>query len=397
MSRLWSKSENRRMYNTVKKSSTIQEAVANCRKAFPKDDLSRDAIDHRLAKYYGVRIAGLITRPDAPARGDDRPSTEATQTRDIMSLVKLVKRSATLEEVCNALDYSPKRVTSLVEEAQRRGMDLQIQGPMVGFRPHGPTKTANVAIPSGEVQRFMVASDVHVGSKHFLKDQFQDFIRRGYAAGHRLCLVPGDILDGCYRHSRWEETHHGFDDQANYAAEVFPQLPGLRYVGITGNHDETFEETGVSVVRSLPDVFRSKGREDFSLVGARGGYIHLLSPGNKRGAFVELWHPGKGVAYALSYKLQKHIEGYAVGQKPDMVFAGHWHQQCYFSTRGVHAFSSGTWHGGQSSFGRMIGGSPAIGGWFIEYRQTEDGTIRTVTPTWNAYYERESPRQVALT
>lgn len=389
--RTWTKAENNKLLAAVKKATSVEEAVLACRKAFPKDDLTRDAIDQRLMRYGLGTIHRLVQRPDAPARAGS-PDASA-----VSRLVSLAKGGKTLEEICNAMDLPPRRVKALVEIAQSQGSSLDIQGPVIGFRPSGPVKTSKVLIPAGEAQSFMVASDIHIGSNHFLKDQFLDFIHRGYEKGIRLCLVPGDILDGCYRHSRWEESHHGFDAQSRYAAEVMPRLPGLTYVGITGNHDETFEtDAGLSVVNALPQVFRDAGRQDFSLVGARGGYLHLVSPGNKRGAFVELWHPGKGCAYALSYKLQKHIENYAVGQKPDMVFAGHWHQQCYFTQRGVHAFSSGTWHGGQSAFGRMLGGAPSIGGWFVDYRQTEDGTLREVSPTWNAYYERESPRAVQL-
>ena len=328
-------------------------------------------------------------------------TTKKGPEKAIERLVKLTKGDGCdLEKACNSLKLHPNGVRKLVSEAQKRGVLIEIDGDFVGRPPRNDeNRSTRIDVsPVSDTIRFAVASDIHIGSKYFLKDYFTDFIHKMHARGVRLILGPGDILDGVYRHSRWEESHHGYQDQANYAVEVMPRLPGLKYVMISGNHDQTFEEaTGIDVVQSLPMAFRSAGRTDFEMVGARGAYLRLMPPGSRgRGVVVELWHPGKGTAYALSYKLQKHVEGYAVGQKPDMVFAGHWHQQCYFTTRGVHAFSSGTWHGGMSPFGKMLGGAPSIGGWEIEVKLTKQGTVREVSPTWHAYYEKEQVRTVEL-
>ncbi len=330
--------------------------------------------------------------------------TPLVQTHNVADafkrLVKLTKGGPLeMEDLCDKMDMSPKRVVKLVADARTAGFQVELQDGLIGRKPPSEAQ-GQIRIPlqgAGTERAFAVASDIHVGSHFFLKDQFQDFVHNAYDKGIRLVLVPGDILDGCYRHSRWEETHQGFDAQARYAAEVFPRLPGLVYRGITGNHDQTFEtDSGLSVVNSLPEVFRSAGRDDFYLYGARGAYLRLINPGERRGLLVEMWHPLKGGSYALSYSLQKHVEKYGVGQKPDVLLTGHWHQQCYFTTRGVHALSCGTWHGGGSSFGKSLGGAPAIGGWTIRYALTKDGTVRDFSPTWHAYYEQEGVRDVGL-
>jgi UDP-2,3-diacylglucosamine pyrophosphatase LpxH len=294
------------------------------------------------------------------------------------------------------MDMSPKRVLRLLDEAKDYGAELGVNGDHVGRKPPPPKLTVRVVLPPGKTHRFMVASDIHIGNAYHLKDPFQDFIHRGYDAGIRTCLVPGDILSGCYRHSRWEDLP-GFDAQAGLAAETFPRLPGLEYWAIGGNHDQTFEDMiGMSVCKALEEVFQRQGRKDLHMLGMRGAYLRLGERG-KRGLLTEMWHPIGKTAYALSYKLQKHVEGYAPGQKPDVLLAGHWHQQCYFTTRGVHAMSCGTWQGGQSAFGKALGGAPSIGGWTISWAATKDGTIREFQPTWHAYYEVEKVRDVGLT
>jgi 3',5'-cyclic AMP phosphodiesterase CpdA len=252
-----------------------------------------------------------------------------------------------------------------------------------------------VAQPGGK-HSFLVASDIHIGSKHHLADKLEDFVERAYARGVRTGLCPGDLLDGNYRHSVWEQSHRGFDEQCREAARSLPRRPGFQWHFILGNHDMTLEEgSGLDVGRAIVDTFRSEGRTDWTYHGSRGAYLRLGVPG-ERGIVVEMWHPCKGGGYALSYKMQNHIRDYAVGYKPDALFVGHWHQQCYFVSRGVHALSSGTWQGGRSAYGKSLGGSPSIGGWVIDYNVTKDGTIREFTPTWNAYYENEQARDIVL-
>lgn len=49
-----------------------------------------------------------------------------------------------------------------------------------------------------------------------------------------------------------------------------------------------------------------------------------------------------------------------------------------------------------ASFAKSLRSAPAIGSWIVEYSLTREGTIRDFSPTWVAYYEKESPREVAL-
>lgn len=319
----------------------------------------------------------------------------------IAKLVALTKtKHVDFESACDALDASPRRLREVLSEAEKRGYTIALEGGKIGRKPSRERESDTMMVPiqvANERRIFAVASDIHVGSKFFLRDQFVHFVHLAYERGVRVILVPGDILDGVYKHSQWEEYAHGFDEQAEDAARVFPRLDGLRYIGICGNHDETFEkDSGMNISQALMDVFRRAGRDDLTLLGSRGGSVRLANTEDERGLIVEMWHPLGGGAYALSYKLQRKIESYPVGAKPDVVLAGHWHQQVYFTQRGIHAMSCGTWHGGKSPFGRALGTSPAIGGWIIEYAQTPDGTVRHFRPEWIAFYEHEHVRSAPI-
>lgn len=386
----WTKKEEAKLLAIVKNCSSLQEVVNAAKVALPGREVSRDSIEKKLRRM-GMKFSDLILSARASSAAGDEAAEAAR-------FAAVAKKGMTIEELCDVLDWSPKRVKQMAEKAKSHGYRIEIAHGHIGYVPPKPlVGERKVIAQPGEEHVFAVASDIHVGSKYFLEEQFIDFVTRAYKEdGVRTIFGPGDILDGVYRHSRWEESHHGFHAQSSHAAKIFPRLPGLRYVMIAGNHDETFEkDSGLDVCRGIEDAFRRAGRDDFTMIGSRGAYVRYAPKGG-RGVLVELWHPLGGAAYAVSYKLQRHVEEYGVGQKPDFLFGGHTHQQVYCVRRGVHCFWSGTFHGGGSSFGKALGGSQAIGGWVVRFKQTKDGTVRDVAPTWRGYYETEAVREVGL-
>src|SRR4029077_17575159 len=168
------------------------------------------------------------------------------------------------------------------------------------------------------------------------------------------------------------------------AIRELPQWPDATWHFIQGNHDETFgSQSGLDAGRAIEQAFRAAGRTDLVYHGARGAYLRLKAPDETRGLLVELWHPrDKANAYALTYRLQKKIERYAPGQKPDLLLAGPWHTTVYMPTRGMHAISCGCWQGGQSSVGKSLGGAPSIGSWIIRYALTPSGAVRRFAQEW---------------
>jgi hypothetical protein len=395
MSTLWTKAEERKLLAAVRASTGPEDAIARVKRALPGKALSFSAIDHKFR-----RLTGGKETPGHAFAAANAKAGHAEATDEVARFVTIAAKGGTLEELCDRFDSSPKKIKELIGIAKKQGFRIDVVGDHVGFVPRAPVPGERRVVASpGEENVFAVASDIHVGSKYFLEECFVDFVTRAYKEdGVRTVFGPGDVLDGCYRHSKWEEKHHGFQDQAAHAAKIFPKLPGLKYVMIAGNHDETFEkESGMDVCKALEGVFRSAGRDDLQMLGARGAYVRYGARGaNQRGVLVELWHPLGGAAYAVSYQLQRHVENYGVGQKPDFCFGGHTHQQVYCVRRGVHCFWSGTFHGGGGSFSKALGGAQSIGGWIVRYKQTRDGTVRDVAPTWRSYYEVEDVRELGL-
>lgn len=428
----WDAAKTQVAVEEVRKSRTIDEAVARVRAALAWPTMTYNAIREAVKRYGGVaEFVSLLLPPEvsaepppavppvliqdpeipvyvvteeppaeAPATIPPPPRSSAAVTDPVEELVDLVnKRPVEFEELCDVLELSPRKVRELVDEARARGFRVEFAGDHVGLRPtSSPVEERDVPIArAGDTHSIALVGDIHFGSKHHLGPQFRDYCDIAYDRGVRNFLHVGDLLDGNYRHSVWEQSHRGLEDQVAYAIDNLPKYPGARWDFILGNHDETLGEAGLEVGVYVERAFRAAGRNDLYYQGSRAAYVRLRAPGEHRGLLVELWHPrDKANAYAKSYRLQKKVEKYAPGQKPDVVAAGHWHQCFYMPIRGVHALSTGCWQGGQSSFGKSLGGAPDIGSWIVEYSLTPEGTVRTFKPEWIAYYETETVREVGL-
>lgn len=322
---------------------------------------------------------------------------------DVERLVRLCRgKPQSLSQLCDALDLSPRRVRDLLEQAKRQGYSVDVAGDALAWREPADlaapqTPTVSVAQTTGGRFLLGVCSDLHFGSKYCMREQLADYVQWLYGRGVRVVLVAGDILDGCYRHGMWELSHHGWDEQAQDCFASLPQHPGLSYYYIDGNHDQTsWEQTGAVSGQRLQDYFRQNGRDDIHYLGAREGNLSLRLGGVRRPIKAQLWHPKAGKAYAESYQLQKRIEAYGPGTKPDLLAAGHWHTSVYLNTRGIHAVSAGCFQSPLSAFARSLVGGVSNGGWLLSLECTETGTLRTVGIEWRGYYHAEQSRALDL-
>ncbi len=302
-------------------------------------------------------------------------------------LVSCAKKPVSLEALCDKMGLSPSKVKDLISEVRAAGVRLHIEHNHIGIAATVPSEVIQgigIAPVVGKRQQVAVISDTHLGSKYCLRAELRDFIEHAYAQGIREILHPGDVLDGMYRHGIFELSHTGLDEQTQDLFETLPQLPGLNYRCITGNHDGTFMDTiGISVGAHIENYFRARGRNDIHFYGDRGAYLKI------GGAVIHLWHPRSGTSHARSYGIQKQIEKYSSGNKPALLLIGHWHIHCSVFERGIHGIACPTFQGGGSSFGKSLGGAPAIGGLILSWGLTEHGTMRDFNLSYRAYFEKE--------
>jgi UDP-2,3-diacylglucosamine pyrophosphatase LpxH len=312
--------------------------------------------------------------------------TEDAQFAELFEAIR--KNGLSIRELCDKLDLSPKKLDALIRRALDAGASLVIENDHIGskhnHRQERPNRVHEIPAQVGEEAEVAVISDIHFGSKYCLTAQLEDFINFAYDRGIRTILCPGDVLDGVYRHSRFEQAHVGLDAQIKAAFDGLPERPGLHYYFITGNHDETFTgQVGVSTGYAMQTFFAEHGRKDVTYLGERGEYVHV------HGALIHLWHPSGGRAYARSYSAQKKIESYAPGEKPHILLTGHYHFYAHCHERGVHGVNCPTFSGGGSSFGRSLKDSAqSIGGLILKWTMGEDGNVKSFGIEQRFYYEK---------
>lgn len=304
-------------------------------------------------------------------------------------LVSLAKKPISFTNLCDRLDMAPGKVLQL---AKKHRIDLQTGNDHLQLSAREQIRTVQetrVLPTRGQRQQVGVISDLHLGSKYCLRAQLIDCVEHFYSRGIREILIPGDLLDGCYRHGVFELSHSGLEDQTRDLFETLPRLKGLTYHAITGNHDHTFAElTGVNVGEYITGYFRARGRRDISFYGDCGAFLKI------RGAVVHLWHPLGGMSYAISYKLQRQCEKYGAGEKPDVLLGGHLHQYGQVEYRGIFAVLCPTFQASGSAFSKRLGGQPALGGLIISWEIAGKDLVRNFAVERRRYFEVEKPTKV---
>lgn len=188
----------------------------------------------------------------------------------------------------------------------------------------------------------------------------------------------GDILDGegLYRGHMYEVFKIGVDEQVNYVVKNYPFREGVETEFITGNHDLVYfkkigKDVGVAIAEKRPDLV---------YLGQFAAYVEIFD-----GVYLYLLHPDGGGAYAISYKVQKIIEGFSGGSKPNIMAVGHWHQSEYIFERNVHAIQTASFQG-QTPFLKRKGLMPKLGFWIVEM-SCEPGEIKSINIEFIPFYK----------
>lgn len=198
-----------------------------------------------------------------------------------------------------------------------------------------PVDTTKIKI-SRKSFSFGYFSDPHIGSTYFQPELFAYMVKFFKSEKPDFIMNAGDHLEGMSGRPGhvYELSHIGLSQQLQYAIELYSQLDSFPHYGIDGNHDGWFfnkNDNGVIVGEEL-----EKSLKNYHNLGQMEGN---LTVNNIR---IQLYHGGDGTAYAISYKLQKLIESYSNGVKPNIVLSGHYHKALYLFLRGVHGLECAT-------------------------------------------------------
>jgi UDP-2,3-diacylglucosamine pyrophosphatase LpxH len=125
-------------------------------------------------------------------------------------------------------------------------------------------------------------------------------------------------------------------------------------------------------------------REDMIYLGAEEQDVILKN--NRKKIIMRLFHPSSGTAYAISYKIQKAIESYSGGQKPNILLCGHFHKSEYLPCqRNVLAIQAGCLQS-QTPYMRTRSIAAHIGFWIVSGSLGKD--INRFKAEFFAFYEK---------
>lgn len=239
-----------------------------------------------------------------------------------------------------------------------------------------PIATAANIKFSGDWFKWMQISDSHLGSKFTNPADIVAAFKHAEEEGCQMITHVGDIFEGMSGREGhiYELSEIGYTAQLELGRQVFATTK-LPVNAISGNHDEWFiKSNGAYIVKELCDTL-----PNLNYLGQNYGTIYL------NGARYELTHGlDGGGSYAISYRVQKIIEAYEGGQKPQIIGTGHDHKAGYFFLRNVHAFLGGCMQN-QSDWMRQTRKSAMKGYWIID-ALIDGGEVKTIKMQFVPFY-----------
>lgn len=222
---------------------------------------------------------------------------------------------------------------ALMREIRRRFSDDELRqlASSWAFKPQAISKPALTF--EGEEVVIGFCTDTHIGEESFNDSLWISFIDECKREKCSIIVHAGDVHEGMS--NRPDQVYHlhdiGSSAQMDHAERLF-RMTDIPIKVIDGNHDRWgIKSSGLFMVRDLAN--RMPGHVEF--LGSDSGYFYV------NGTRWMLWHGEDGSSYATSYRLQKLIEAFTGGDKPQVLLAGHTHKEISMLERNVHTVSGG--------------------------------------------------------
>jgi len=342
---------------------------------------TKSAVDKACKRHLGKCILG---KPVLKVAEEISGVSVESKSRVVLESLLSKNKPVSFEELCNLLSMSPAETRLVIDDAIRGGLSFSLSNDgyiLRGFKEHNNYSSASSMNIRPINNRFKVGviSDTHAGSEHAKNAELKNCVEYMYNdCGIKTILHSGDFLDGngVYKGQEAEVVAWGMDAQLDIAVNALPQLKGLKYYMIGGNHDYSFIKRGggdplVSICRLRSDIVNC-------------GWFNKVLTIN--GVKFELHHPDSGGAYAISYHLQKSIDSTPGGKKPQILLCGHYHQLIWLFYRNIQAFYTMSFQG-QSLYLKRKKLYPVIGGIILDIAVDESGGIIDFSPKIIPYYE----------
>jgi biotin operon repressor len=302
----------------------------------------------------------------------------------------LTKRPMSEPELGEELHIGTSTVKQLLEELRQSGANVNriANGKFFlhNFLDHGGQLVLKTK-PDGWTKIGFV-TDNHLCNKHERLDVLNVAYDTFADEGVTDVLNAGNWIEGEARFNRNElVVAPGIDPQINYWIDRYPDRKGIITHYISGDDHEGWfiQRECINIGQYAQQKAEQSGRNDLKYLGHVEADIELKSP--KGSTVARLMHPGGGSSYALSYAPQKLVESFQGGEKPAILFIGHYHKFDYCFPREVHCISGGCTVD-QTAFLRKNKIAAHVGFSIVRFKQdSRDGHIARLNVEWIPFYD----------
>jgi DNA-binding transcriptional regulator YhcF (GntR family) len=301
--------------------------------------------------------------------------------------------SMTVRDIAESFQVPIQTVTDTIQRLTDQKVMFQFEGDEVYVQESpsiGGRKMLNPEMWEGDIIRFGFCSDAHLGS-HFERLDVLNLLYDLYEReGIKIVLNGGNWIEGEARFNKNEIHKHGFGRQIAYAVQEYPYREGIETWFVSGDDHEGWynQREGINSGEYFQMERERAGKFDLKHLGYVEADIDLNHGEFEHSLWARLMHPGGGSAYALSYAPQKIIESLQGGEKPNVLFLGHYHKLSYDIIRNVHVVQMGTTCD-QSIFMRKKKIEAHVGGGIAEFRRSPDGTLNRAKVEFITAYDKK--------
>ncbi len=330
----------------------------------------------------------------------ERILAELGAVDDSSSNLEIVERllkgrdGATLAQLCLRSDANTGDVLDEIGLLTERGLNIVRTGDLFRIEKTMPVGNVGerVSFTTDDRNRikFGISSDKHYGSKYCREEIIENLYAWFADEGVNAVLDAGNYIEGESRFNKYDINQHGLEAQAQHIAETLPQHPGLVTYAVSGDDHEGWyaQREGLDIGRYVESTFRHAGRDDWVNLGYMEAYVDIVNAQTGVVSKALVMHPGGGSAYATSYKPQKIVEGFEGGEKPALLFIGHYHKLGIYLIRNVWTLQCGCAQD-QTPFMRKRGIDPHIGGIVCEVEQDpETGALISCKTEIRRFFNR---------
>lgn len=185
---------------------------------------------------------------------------------------------------------------------------------------------------TGKTVSYGLITDTHIGCVFYKPEYLSAAFKTFKKENVDFVIHCGDVTEGMsVRPGQvYELTQVGYDAQKTYAIEQLSKWEGKMYL-VDGNHDRWYlKANGALIVKDI-----ARELPDAEFIGHDEGDIKI---GN---IWIKVFHGEDTSSYATSYRIQKLVESFTGGEKPNALLVGHTHKQGYFFERNIHCVSGG--------------------------------------------------------